>query len=170
MSHHVALIPDKSMASIVRVVTLARAYDIDPMLLDIVQDGISVPTELADAYWLDIEANPLGAPSPICGGGSGTPGPVGPAGPAGLQGPAGPAGPPGPEGPAGPPGPAGAIGAKGDPGDPAPNPFRLPCSLHLESCGHIDPDVKMIFVQLFECLESKGAITDSWRHDFLDED
>ena len=176
MSHHLTVIPDNSMAAVARVVSLAEAYGYDARLIKIVQDGIEVPTALADAYYVDIAENPLGPVatiSPICGGGGGggvgpqgPPGPAGPAGPAGPQGPPGPAGAAstvaGPEGPAGPPGPQGIKGTDA--------PVYIPCNLDLSSCGHMDPDVKHIFVQLFECLESDAIISDSWRHDFWPED
>lgn len=176
MSHHLTVIPDNSMAAVARVVSLAEAYGYDARLIKIVQDGIEVPTALADAYYVDIAENPLGPVatiSPICGGGGGgAVGPAGPPGPAGMQGPPGPAGPegdpstvPGPTGATGPEGPPGPQGIKGTDA-----PVYIPCELNLHSCGHIDPDVKRIFVQLFECLEGDNIITDSWRHGFWPED
>lgn len=137
------IVPDKSMAAVIRLVEMSRARGIDPRLLDIVQDGVEVPAALADAYWAGLEVNPLATdPSPICDGGTGA---------VGAQ---------------GPPGPTGPTGPSGDPGVDGQNPTVTPCDLILGTCGGIDPDVAAIFIELFTCLEELGLITDAWRASF----
>lgn len=114
----------------------------------------------------------MAVPNPICTGGNpGGQGPTGPTGATGDTGPTGPAGPsgaqgdPGPQGEQGDPGPTGSKGDPGTDGKPL-----IPCSLNLQSCGSIDPDVKMVFVDLFCCLEELGIITDTWHEGFWEDD
>ena len=170
MSHHLTTIPNSSMASVQRLVLLARQYGYPATSVDIVKDGVQVPTELANLYMEDIERNPLAAaPSPICGTptGQGEPGPTGAMGPTGPMGPPGPAtqGEPGDPGPMGPTGPAGQTGPTGPTGE-CECPPPVPCALDLKGCGHMDPDVARVFIATFECLEGLGLITDSWREAF----
>jgi len=141
------IVPDKSMAAVIRLVEMSRANGMDPRLLNIVEKGVEVPASLADAYAASLEVTPLAVdPSPICGTDAGARGATGPAGADSTV--AGPTGPTGPDGMAG-------I----DGGDFKPS----PCDLALGTCGGIDPDVAAILIELFTCLEGLGLLTDSWR-------
>ena len=134
------LIADKSPKVIFRLVTLARAMDINQQLIRIVMNGVDVPDDLAAAFEASVQSDPLASPPSSPCPRSGTTFSEPPPGPRGAPGPTGPTGPTGPQ------------------------QWTEPCTPDWpQGCGHIDPDVKAILEALFVCLEGQNIIDGSWR-------
>lgn len=114
-------LPNPSMATVKRLVQIARSMDLDTRTISVTQRGVVVPSALASRFEESVAIIPLAlAPNPIC----------------------------------------------GAPDGPGQQVTSVPCELDLTGCGSIDPDVALVFTELFTCLESKGIITDSWKSAF----